>query len=325
MAASPQAEIQSSIPKMGVTSSARSNAYLTRSSDHLSSRPAQSPTPRTSTTHPLNVSFIIPPELLIDSRKFEAAFADHGDLLDYVRQSQKHISMDFEMNGFGKQSVVADSESDDSLSVSSAKWMGNICLASCPGKKVRLNVPNPTKAATNRDIFEDFARLASLGVKCVVNCLNDADLRYLGAPWKEYQSAASRFGISILRCVPSSAIIFFARFDSRVTFPRLPIIEGAAPDSLPETHALILKMDLILDQPSSNNGTSPNILIHCRGGIGRAGLIACCYLLYKGFIRSAARSIDILRIRRSTKAIETRKQEDFIFAYEKFLLAAATS
>ncbi|KAI9342802.1 hypothetical protein BDR26DRAFT_894417, partial [Obelidium mucronatum] len=54
--------------------------------------------------------------------------------------------------------------------------------------------------------------------------------------------------------------------------------------------------------------------------VGRAGLIACCLLLRKKFVLNATRAIQFVRIRRSLKAIETMRQEDFINAYEKYLL-----
>jgi len=62
-----------------------------------------------------------------------------------------------------------------------------------------------------------------------------------------------------------------------------------------------------------------NILCHCRGGVGRAGLIACCYLLKCGYTKKYSEAIKIVRAQRSPQAIETRKQEDFIANYSSWL------
>ncbi|KAJ3238985.1 hypothetical protein HDU81_006800 [Chytriomyces hyalinus] len=169
---------------------------------------------------------------------------------------------------------------------------GNVGLSSCPGKKVRLDTgPVNGRAAINRDLDSDFARLASLNIKCVVCCLNDAELSYLGAPIPKYLAAAEKYCISVVR---------------------IPIIEGSCPEQLEDLVDVIDAIDAQLRQ-------GVNVLIHCRGGVGRAGLIACCLLLKKKFVANAERAIQFVRIRRSLKAIETMRQEDFISAYEQRL------
>lgn len=45
---------------------------------------------------------------------------------------------------------------------------GNLCLSSCPGKKVRLSGPVKGRASINRDLDLDFERLASFGITMVV-------------------------------------------------------------------------------------------------------------------------------------------------------------
>ncbi|KAJ3080810.1 hypothetical protein HDU99_007360, partial [Rhizoclosmatium hyalinum] len=169
---------------------------------------------------------------------------------------------------------------------------GNVALSSCPGKKVRLDTgPVNGRAAINRDLESDFARLSSLNIKCVVCCLNDSELSFLGAPFQVYQAAAAKFGMQILR---------------------IPIIEGSCPDRIEDVVDIVERIDGWL----RGGG---NVLIHCRGGVGRAGLIACCLLLRKRFVENAERAIQVVRLRRSLKAIETMRQEDFIHAYQKYL------
>jgi protein-tyrosine phosphatase len=55
-------------------------------------------------------------------------------------------------------------------------------------------------------------------------------------------------------------------------------------------------------------------------GVGRAGLVACCWLLANGYCKTAIESIAWVRQRRSPRAIETFEQEEFIDAYAKMIL-----
>jgi len=55
-----------------------------------------------------------------------------------------------------------------------------------------------------------------------------------------------------------------------------------------------------------------NILVHCKCGLGRAGTTAACVL--KTFGYNSHEAIDFVRSKRS-KAIQTKKQEDFILNY----------
>ncbi|KAF7362046.1 Phosphatases II [Mycena venus] len=83
------------------------------------------------------------------------------------------------------------------------------------------------------------------------------------------------------------------------------------------------------------------ILVHCRGGVGRAGVVACCWMLKLGlcgWLRDAAeevpllggcvrhdtfelveRVIGIARRRRSIKAVETYEQVQFLVDFVEYL------
>ena len=82
------------------------------------------------------------------------------------------------------------------------------------------------------------------------------------------------------------------------------------------------------------------VLVHCRGGVGRAGIIACCWMLRLGLcgwlelrqadasdselvddatIHLIERLISVVRRRRSPKAIETYEQVRFLVDYVRFL------
>lgn len=135
--------------------------------------------------------------------------------------------------------------------------IGNLLLSSCPGKKVRLSGPVRGRGAICRDLGLDLDRIFSIGVRAVVCCLNDEELSYLGAPWSEYEREADRLGLEVYR---------------------LPMAEGFAPTNVQEMDAAMTS--IVSD--CTMKGT--NVLVHCRGGVGRAGLIACSWLLKMGFV-----------------------------------------
>lgn len=89
----------------------------------------------------------------------------------------------------------------------------------------------------------------------------------------------------------------------------LPIVDGAAPSAvfLKEWQALgpALCRDLL---------DGRRILVHCKGGLGRAGTVACMLLIEAGMAASGMQAIDMVRQVRPG-AIETREQEDFICAW----------
>lgn len=96
-------------------------------------------------------------------------------------------------------------------------------------------------------------------------------------------------------------------YKNNLKWYHLPITDLSAPNSdfkyKWETTKVLLKNELIDGQ---------NIIFHCRGGKGRAGTIAAILLIDFGMNKKEA--IELVRSRRSG-AIETKKQEDFIFAY----------
>ncbi|KAF8629207.1 hypothetical protein AX17_005792 [Amanita inopinata Kibby_2008] len=191
--------------------------------------------------------------------------------------------------------------------------LGNLLLSSCPGKKVRLNGPVGGRSGVCRDIVTDLERIKELGVGCIVCCLDDEELSFLGIPWTRYERSARDIGIDVLR---------------------LPIPEGLAPLDP-------FFLDKLLMQIITNYTLRGiPILAHCRGGVGRAGVVACCWLIklgLSGWIRErgdnatrteftqqeilqyVARVIGIVRKRRSMKAIETYEQVKFLVEFVEYL------
>ncbi|KAJ6497896.1 protein-tyrosine phosphatase-like protein [Mycena sanguinolenta] len=190
--------------------------------------------------------------------------------------------------------------------------IGNIFLSSCPGKKVRLQGPVKGRSGVCRDLHADIRRMKDLGVGCIICCLDDAELEFLGAPWHLYERAAKAVGISVLR---------------------IPTPEGLAP---PSPASLDAHLTRIIDAYTLRGVP---ILVHCRGGVGRAGVVACCWMLKLGlcgWLRNenvpllggsvrqdtfelVERVIGIARRRRSIKAIETYEQVQFLVDFAEYL------
>ncbi|CAE6438384.1 unnamed protein product [Rhizoctonia solani] len=135
--------------------------------------------------------------------------------------------------------------------------LGNLYLSSCPGKKVRLHGPTNIKGrgAICRDLKADLERIKQAGVFLVICCLDDDELEFLGAPWNEYRKYAREVGLDVLR---------------------LPMPEGLCPLSV---QTMSEHMDQIIRDYTL---AGKHVLAHCRGGVGRAGLVACVWMLKLG-------------------------------------------
>ena len=88
----------------------------------------------------------------------------------------------------------------------------------------------------------------------------------------------------------------------------------APPEDVKQFHLEVV--DVIAKVLIENQG---NVLIHCRGGVGRAGLLACCVLSYFCEFSSPKKIIEFMRKRRDKRCVESRKQEDFVKAYYEFI------
>jgi len=237
---------------------------------------------KTSITHPINISWIVPEELT-DGLTLDP-LSPSTDLFDIYTTASlyKHYY----------DQVRKCSLSGYGVSLSTQHTMlGNLALSSCPGKKVRLNGPVRGRATIDRDLDLDFQRLKSLDISMIVCCLNDDELAFLGAPWPKYSELAQKHNLQIVR---------------------IPMIEGGCPDTIEQIDSVVIQMDRHIQQ-------GRKVLAHCRGGVGRAGLVACCWLLKRRFCLDADRAIRLVRMRRSPKAIETMQQVDFIVQYANYI------
>ncbi|KAI0717226.1 protein-tyrosine phosphatase-like protein [Cerioporus squamosus] len=195
----------------------------------------------------------------------------------------------------------------------SARLLGNLYMSSCPGKKVRLDGPIRGRSTVCRDLRSDLSRIKDFGVACIICCLDDIELMSLGVDWADYANVASELGIDVLR---------------------IPIPEGLAPIDPEVLDSHLMK---VIDTYTLRGFA---VLVHCRGGVGRAGIVACCWMLKLGLcgwlesqhadasdselvddatVQLIERLISVVRRRRSPKAIETYEQVKFLVDYVRFL------
>jgi len=91
-----------------------------------------------------------------------------------------------------------------------------------------------------------------------------------------------------------------------MNFVSFPIPDRQVPRS---QHELAIALERVNTALSSGK----NVLIHCRQGIGRTGLVAACLLVTRGFNPSAA--VDIISAARGIAVPETLEQRDWIDRY----------
>lgn len=86
----------------------------------------------------------------------------------------------------------------------------------------------------------------------------------------------------------------------------LPITDGHAPDD-----RFLSRWSMLAPQWIERLQRGQRIVVHCKGGLGRAGTVACLFLLDTGSASSADEAIQQVRLVRPG-AIETRDQEVFL-------------
>lgn len=64
---------------------------------------------------------------------------------------------------------------------------------------MRLQGPVKGRSGVCRDLLTDLRRMRDLGVGCIVCCLDDSELEFLGSPWPEYERATREVGLDVLR------------------------------------------------------------------------------------------------------------------------------
>ena len=161
---------------------------------------------------------------------------------------------------------------------------GRIGLTLAPGKK------DPGRQ-WDRELVEDVRRLReTYGTSLIVSLIEEHEIKLLG-----------------VESLPSEA----HRVDVRVRW--LPIADASVPERAEDVVALVR---VILASVQAGD----TVVIHCRGGLGRSGLVAACCLVAQGTDAAAA-----MRIVRQSRpgAIENRSKESFVVRFATIWGAAA--
>ncbi|KAJ3274570.1 hypothetical protein HDV01_002412 [Terramyces sp. JEL0728] len=116
--------------------------------------------PRTSTSHPLNISWIL----------------NENDQKRVDDSEETLIPQIIHRNAAHETQLREEFEIEEALGLPSATKLpaiklshGNFALSSCPGKKVRLATgPTRGKAMIARDLDLDFQRIARLNIKTII-------------------------------------------------------------------------------------------------------------------------------------------------------------
>lgn len=157
---------------------------------------------------------------------------------------------------------------------------GWLAITLAPGKKTM-----GTDVRWHRDLAADLDELVRLGATTLVPLLEDSELRALDI----------------------ALIVEEAKLRG-LQVERFPFHDGGVPKEPRATQQFV-------DQLVARVHDGARVVVHCNGGLGRAGTIAACVRLRMGLDADAATAIASVRERRSHRAIETRAQEAFIAEY----------
>jgi protein-tyrosine phosphatase len=160
---------------------------------------------------------------------------------------------------------------------------GRLGLTFAPGK-FRMN---GWTASWQRDLKTDLLRLKDhYGCQILVSLIEKFEFKKLKI--LTLRESAEEFGISS---------IWF------------PIVDGSIPDDPQNFTEIINGISNLLDDEKT-------VVVHCMGGLGRAGLTSACVLVSKGLM--PAEAIKEVRSARPG-AIETAEQEQFVHSFHHSL------
>jgi protein tyrosine phosphatase (PTP) superfamily phosphohydrolase (DUF442 family) len=95
-----------------------------------------------------------------------------------------------------------------------------------------------------------------------------------------------------------------------MTFKSLPIPDRGVPNSETEVTAA-------LEDINADLAAGKSVVVHCRQGIGRSGIVAACLLIGKGL--SSKRAVDVVSAARGMRIPETPEQSSWIDHYASVL------
>ncbi len=161
---------------------------------------------------------------------------------------------------------------------------GMIGITFCPGKRDR----HSAGGAWERDLEPDMARIREWGTTSLVTLMEDHEFDLLG-----------------VRQLP------FAAQEAGLVWFHLPVRDVSIPDF--RFHDRWPGIGLRLMEDLTGGG---RVVVHCRGGLGRSGIVAALLLIEAGMAGQAA--VETVRKARPG-AIETVQQEAYVRGYRPML------
>ena len=158
---------------------------------------------------------------------------------------------------------------------------GRIGMTLCPGKKQ----PNALSGAWHRDLAVDLRAIKSWGATVLLSLMEEHEFLELGVIGLFEQTTALE-----------------------IKWIHLPIRDVSIPNSSAEKQWAAVVSELV-DRLKKDE----KIVLHCKGGLGRTGMMAACLLREFGVGGKAA--IDSVRTARHG-AIETNEQEMYVRHYQ---------
>ena len=166
----------------------------------------------------------------------------------------------------------------DFVPVSALGLPGRIGMTFAPGKKA----PG-IGGSWDRDLVADLDRLRDVyRTSMLVSLVEDDELRHLGIT--ALADGCAALGMQLVR---------------------FPIVDGDVPRSLADFDALVERI-----VATAREGG--NVVVHCRGGLGRTGLVAAACLVACG--HAPAEAVRLVR-RSRPGTVETGEQERFVEEY----------
>lgn len=167
---------------------------------------------------------------------------------------------------------------------------GVLGMTLCPGKRDT----GMDGTIWNRDLSQDLEVIAAWGASHVVSIMQHDEFELLGVKGLGTEVRARG-----------------------MVWHHLPV-----PDqSVPSRERFPLIWSNLTKTLQAELAAGRKVLFHCRGGLGRTGLIAALLLMDLG--RSAHEAIAEVRAVRSPRAIETREQEEYVKRYKPYLSHAS--
>ena len=168
--------------------------------------------------------------------------------------------------------------------ISHANFKGRIGLTLCPGKYQ----PVSWSGGWNRDLNSDLNALREQGTKTLISLIDKNEIEFLRV--RNIGEKVREFGMRWIH---------------------LPIEDTASPND-----AWIIDFLSILNSIIEELDDGELVVIHCKGGLGRAGTCAALILYAQGLTMDWA--IDLVRMRRSKDCINAR-QYKFLNSFRDYL------